>query len=77
MLNLNPKEKKVMYELIKNSNNIVKFDIIADILFEDSNSFSLFAQAKVIQRLREKLEKNGVSGSFIQTIRGKGYLLKN
>ena len=74
---MNTKEKKVMYELIKNSNNIVRFDTISDILFEDSENFSLFAQAKVIQRLREKLEKNGISGSFIQTVRGKGYLLKN
>ncbi len=75
--NLTPNEKNVMYMLIKKSNNIVSFDEIADSIFKDDNSFSLFALSKFMQRLREKLEKNGISGSFIQTLRGKGYLLKN
>lgn len=77
ILNLTPKEKQVMYLLIRNSNNITSFDQISDIIFNSYDNFSLFAMAKFIQRLREKLEKNGVSGSFIQTIRSKGYLLKN
>jgi hypothetical protein len=77
ILNLTPKEKQVMYLLIKNSNNIISFDQISDIIFNTDDNFSLFALAKFIQRLREKLEKNGVSGSFIQTLRSKGYLLKN
>jgi len=75
--NLTPNEKNVMYMLIKKSNNIVSFDEIADTIFKDDNNFSLFALSKFMQRLREKLEKNGISGSFIQTLRGKGYLLKN
>lgn len=66
-----------MYFLIKNSNNVVSFDQISDIIFVNEEKFSLFALAKFIQRLREKLEMNGISGSFIQTLRGKGYLLKN
>lgn len=70
-------ERQVMYMLIKKSNNIVSFDEISDTIFKDDNSFSLFALSKFMQRLREKLEKNGISGSFIQTLRGKGYLLKN
>lgn len=77
ILNLTQNEKQFMYLLIKNSNNIVAFDNISDIIFSSDDKFSLFALAKFIQRLREKLEKNGISGSFIQTIRGKGYLLKN
>ncbi len=77
IINLTPNEKQVMYLLIKNSNNIVSFDQISDVIFKTDDNFSLFALAKFIQRLREKLEKNGVSGSFIQTIRSKGYLLKN
>lgn len=77
ILNLTNNEKQVMYLLIKNSNNTVSFDQISDIIFANENKFSLFALAKFIQRLREKLEKNGISGSFIQTLRGKGYFLKN
>jgi hypothetical protein len=75
--NLTQNEKQIMYLLIKNSNNTVSFDEVSDIIFKDDTKFSLFALAKVMQRLREKLEKNGISGSFIQTVRGKGYLLKN
>ena len=75
--NLTQNEKQIMYLLIKNSNNTVSFDEVSDIIFKDDTKFSLFALAKVIQRLREKLEKNGISGSFIQTVRSKGYLLKN
>ena len=77
ILNLTNNEKHVMYLLIKNSNSTVSSDQISDIIFADEEKFSLFALAKFIQRLREKLEKNGISGSFIQTLRGKGYLLKN
>lgn len=77
ILNLSSNEKQVMYLLIKNSNNAVSFDQISDIIFANEEKFSLFALAKFIQRLREKLENNGISGSFIQTLRGKGYLLKN
>lgn len=75
--NLTQNEKQIMYLLIKNSNNTVSFDEVSDIIFKDDTKFSLFALAKVMQRLREKLEKNGISGSFIQTVRSKGYLLKN
>lgn len=77
ILNLTNNEKQIMYLLIKNSNNVVSFDQISDIIFANEEKFSLFAVAKFIQRLREKLEKNGISGSFIQTLRGKGYFLKN
>ncbi len=77
ILNLTNNEKQIMYLLINNSNNVVSFDQISDIIFTNEEKFSLFALAKFIQRLREKLEKNGISGSFVQTLRGKGYLLKN
>ncbi|MFZ3301442.1 MAG: helix-turn-helix domain-containing protein [Microgenomates group bacterium] len=77
ILDLTNNEKQILYLLIKNSNNLVSFDQISDIIFVNEEKFSLFALAKFIQRLREKLEKNGISGSFIQTLRGKGYLLKN
>ncbi len=77
ILNLTNNEKQIMYLLIKNSNNVVSFDQISDIIFANEEKFSLFALAKFIQRLREKLENNGISGSFMQTLRGKGYLLKN
>ena len=67
----------MMYTLIKNKNSIVTFDQIADILFDTYEKYSLFAISKAMQRLRDKIEQNEISGSFIQTVRGRGYLLRN
>jgi len=75
--NLNIQEQKVLLTLIKNSNKVTTVDEISTAMFETEDNFSLYAIAKLIQRLRTKLEQNGISGSYIQTLRGKGYLLKN
>ncbi len=73
-----PKEKEILNLLISKSPQIVTMDQIGDVMFQKNpDSYSLFAISKLIQRLRDKLEKNGVSGSFIQTKRGEGYLLIN
>lgn len=69
--------ERLLSYLIKNSNRIVTVDEIAEVLFSDEESFSLQAIAKSVQRLRDTLEINGVSGSYIQTLRGQGYLLRN
>ena len=75
--NLNINERLILKKLIESSNSIVTFDDIADKLFKGDENFSLYAISKTIKRIRTKLEKNGISGSYIQTLRGKGYLLKN
>jgi DNA-binding response OmpR family regulator len=65
--------EKELYELLRSkSPNVVTFDELSK---ADPNNFSLYAVSKSIQRLRDKLEKSGVSGSYIQTKRGEGYLL--
>lgn len=75
--NLTETEKKVLLNLIINSNTVTKIDDIGSTIFKSEDNFSLYAIAKTIQRLRDKLEDNGISGSYIQTLRGKGYMLKN
>lgn len=75
--NLNIKERIILKKLIENANSIVSIDEIADEICTNEEEFSLWALAKLIERLRTKLEQNGISGSFIQTLRGKGYVLKN
>jgi len=75
--NLNPKEKILLRELIQKENTILTFDEIADSLSQNEEQFSLWALAKLVERLRTKLEENGLSGSYIQTLRGQGYILKN
>lgn len=75
--NLTPREAQILKLLIEKNNSVVEVDNLADIIFREGEEFSLWAIAKMIQRLRDKLEQNGVSGSFIQTLRGQGYILKN
>lgn len=74
---LSPKERLILKKLIEKSNSVISFDEIADEIFQGEDNFSLYAISKTIQRLRDKLEENGISGSYVQTLRGKGYLLKN
>lgn len=75
--NLTDRECSILKLLVTNSNKVTTFDEIYESLNDKSDNFSLWAIAKVMQRVRNKLEENGVSGSYIQTLRGQGYLLKN
>lgn len=75
--NIPAREQKILKLMIEKSNSIVTIDDLASLLFKTDEDFSLQAIAKTIQRLRDNLERNGVSGSFIQTLRGQGYVLKN
>lgn len=71
------RKKKLLDLLISKSPQIVTFDEINELLTNNYEQFSLYATSKSIQRLRDRLEKSGISGSFIQTKRGEGYLLAN
>ena len=77
MENLSPTEKIILRLLIQKAGGVVTFDEFGNELFGDENDFSLYAISKNIERLRNKLEANGISGSYIQTLRSKGYVLKN
>lgn len=75
--NLSHSEKIILRLLIQKSGNVLKFDEIANEIFKSDENYSLYAISKNIERLRNKLELNGISGSYIQTLRGQGYVLKN
>jgi len=78
LANLSNREKEILTLMIRRGSKLTTIDELAEILFKgDEDTFSLQAIAKTIQRLRDKLESNGISGSFIQTKRGEGYLLVN
>ena len=72
-----PARQRQLFRLLADrSPDLVTFDEIHGRLFAGHpDSFSLYAISKTVQRLRDLLEKNGVSGSFIQTRRREGYLL--
>lgn len=64
------KEKLLWQKFLEKPNQIVSFDDIGD-----ENDFSLYAITKSIQRLRDKMESQGITGSLIQSKRGEGYIL--
>jgi len=75
--NLTAKETEILKLLVKNQNKVVTTDDLADSVFASYDDFSLYAISKTIERLRNKFEANGISGSYIQTLRGQGFILKN
>lgn len=64
------KERLLWQKFISSPNRLVSFDEIGD-----ENDFSLYAITKTIQRLRDKIESQGITGSLIQSKRGEGYIL--
>jgi hypothetical protein len=75
--NLSPNERLILRMLIKKAGMVATFDELGSELFKGEDKFSLYAISKTIERLRNKLEANGISGSYIQTLRGQGYILNN
>lgn len=76
VVGLTNKEIDVMKLLIDHKSKIVSFDEVGDVYWgDDPDKFSLEAIAKVIEKLRNNLEKNGINESFIRTVRKRGYLL--
>jgi hypothetical protein len=67
------KQRQVLTRLIKEKH--ISQDELADVLFSNEEDYSLYVMAKFVQRLRELLEANGLSGSVIQTVRGQGLVL--
>ena len=65
------KEKELWTKFLARPNQVVSFDEIEP----DADKFSLYAIAKTVQRLRDKMETSGVTGSLIQSKRGEGYIL--
>ena len=65
-------ENKLLLRLIKNKNNIVLREQLADQDYDESELRKVDVQ---ITRLRQKIELNPKQPNFIKTIRGKGYKL--
>ncbi len=71
-------EDKIFRLLFVNKNEIVSVDEIGRILWREnsSQSFSLSAITKLIQRTRDKIEKSGTTPSLIETQRNRGFVLR-
>jgi hypothetical protein len=72
---LSVNEKALLQLLLSNKGKVVSYDEMATVLWVGEDFFSLWALNRAISRLREKIDQLKGSGSAIQTVRGKGYLI--
>jgi len=70
-------EKEALILLVKNKNKLCNMDQIAEAIWkqESFDRYSPWAIAKLMQRIRVKIEEAGVFPWVIQTKRREGYLL--
>lgn len=76
VLHLTTRERSVLSELIKISPEPLSYESIGDLIFNTLDEYSLTTINKVIQHLRDKLERNSIPASMIKTIYGQGYALR-
>jgi DNA-binding response OmpR family regulator len=74
---LTSRENIIMSKLIEKSPSPATVDELADLLFPNSDKFSLAALTKCVERLRDKLETLGIPRHVIATASGVGYYLNN
>lgn len=74
-----PEEQRILKSLIRKSNNTLSYEEISDIVYDEDSSekFSLWALNKRMQRLRDKIEDEGLKKSTILAVRNIGYHLVN
>lgn len=71
-------EQRVLAKLVKHKAETVSYEMIGIVLWGDnSDRFSLWNIAKIIQRLRKKLRQMGIPPKTIRNVSGKGYLFVN
>ena len=72
LVHITPLEQTLLDILGKKSGQIFSRDYLAELLQTGENSRSIDVQ---ITRLRKKIEKDSKNPRYLQTIRGKGYML--
>jgi hypothetical protein len=72
---LSYQEYALLQSFLSQRGQTVSYDILADAVFP-SGSFSLFALAKAVQRLRTTMRTAGLDPGLIQSVRGVGYVLR-
>lgn len=76
MKNLSPSNIFLLKLLIQHRGSVLDFENIGKSVFPNGEDFSLYALSKQVQRLRNKLEQNGLPSNLIITKRGKGLMLR-
>lgn len=73
--NFTPTETKILKLLFEKRNNICSYFDIANAIWDDPDSFSIWAISRMIYKIRNKLQVNGYPASKLITYRGKGFVL--
>lgn len=77
--NFSKKEKKALKMLLDKKNYVVARDDLAKAIWthESEDDYSDWAIDRIIARLRKKLQVLGLPKDTVQTLRNRGYMLKN
>ena len=67
-------EIRIMTQLSSRPHEVITYSEIGDIIWNDTEKFSIGAITKYIERIRKKLRRAGLQYDYIVTIRGKGYV---
>jgi hypothetical protein len=69
------KEETLILNFIYSKNKLCTYFELADILWTNTDEYSVWAISKLISRIRKKLILNGLDGKKLRTLRGKGFVL--
>jgi hypothetical protein len=76
-IGLSKNENSFLKVLNEYKGKIVDYDTIFEGVWGgDSEKFSLYAITKLVERVRNKMQKLGISKDFITSVKGKGYCMK-
>lgn len=74
-MRLSKLEKKVMQTLVDHKGELVTYDELADTVWGVGEFKTFWALNKLVERMRVKLDKMGIEGKRVESVRGQGYLL--
>lgn len=69
-------EKKIMKLLSEHQGELVSYDELADAVWGVGEFKTFWAINKLVERMRTKLDKLGMDGERVKSVRGQGYLLQ-
>lgn len=75
-MHLSKLEKKVLRVLLDHKGELVEYDALADSVWGVGEFKTFWAINKLVERMRVKLNKLGIDGKRVESVRGQGYLLK-
>ena len=74
---LSRKEYRILRLLLKDRGSLVTRQQLAEVIWQDHNEeYSDWAIDQLMTRLRKRLESLSLSSTILQSVRGKGYILR-